>query len=117
VGVHDNIHIPRESMPNWIWYIIEVAIVIAASMIIAHVITTALVETVAISLGHGDALDSFAGLTIYSEKFLILPNEIQAEIASFLNWIYYGIVGAVFFGWYIIIRTLILKKSILENRF
>jgi hypothetical protein len=103
VGVHDNIHIPRESMPNWIWYIIEVAIVIAASMIIAHVITDTLIETVAIS--------------IYSEKFLTLPNEIQAEIASFLNWIYYGIVGAVFFGWYFIIRTLILKKPILENRF
>lgn len=28
---HDNIHIPRESFPNWIWYAIEAIIVIGIS--------------------------------------------------------------------------------------
>jgi len=32
------------------------------------------------------------------------------------NWIFWGIAGAIFVGWYIIIRWLILKKPILENR-
>ena len=117
MGVHDNIHIPRESFPNWIWYGIEFAIVLAVSMLIARAITDSLVETVAFSLGHGDALDSFAGLTISSAKFQSLPDEIEAQIVGFLNWIFYGIVAAIFLGWYIIIRTLILKKPILETRY
>ena len=86
-------------------------------MLVARQITDSLVETAAISLGHGEALDSFAGLTIYSEKFKSLPNEIEAQIVGFLNWIFYGIVAAIFLGWYIIIRTLILKKPILETRY
>lgn len=117
MGVHNNVHIPRESWPNWIWYAIEFAIVLAISMLIAREITNSLVETVAISLGHGGELDSFAGLTIYSEKFQSLPDEIEGQIVSFLNWIFYGIVAAIFLGWYIIIRTLILKKPILETRY
>ncbi len=32
------------------------------------------------------------------------------------NWVFYGIVTLVFFVWYIVIRGLILKKPILENR-
>ncbi len=114
---HDNVHIPSESWPNWIWYAIEFAIVLAISMLVARAITDSLVETVAISLGHGEALDSFAGLTIYSAKFQSLPDEIESQIVGFLNWIFYGIVAAVFLGWYIIIRTLILKKPILETRY
>lgn len=86
-------------------------------MLVARAITDSLVETVAISLGHGEALDSFAGLTIYSAKFQSLPDEIESQIVGFLNWIFYGIVAAVFLGWYIIIRTLILKKPILETRY
>ncbi|MDX1441904.1 MAG: hypothetical protein R3237_05550 [Nitrosopumilaceae archaeon] len=33
---HDNIHIPRESFPNWIWYAIEAVIVIVISFAIAY---------------------------------------------------------------------------------
>jgi uncharacterized membrane-anchored protein len=29
--VHDNIHIPSESFPSWIWYVIEVTLVIVIS--------------------------------------------------------------------------------------
>lgn len=33
------------------------------------------------------------------------------------NWVFMGIVGIIFFIWYIVIRGLILKKKILENRY
>ena len=32
---HDNIHIPSESFPNWIWYAIEAVIVIVISFAIS----------------------------------------------------------------------------------
>lgn len=79
---HDNIYIPSESFPNWIWFGIEAAIVFAISMVVAMQIT-----------------DSISGLE---------PN-IQ-------NWVFYGIFGFEFFIWYIVIRSWILKKRILENR-
>ncbi len=31
MGVHPNIHIPKESWPSWTWYAIECIIVIAVS--------------------------------------------------------------------------------------
>ena len=33
------------------------------------------------------------------------------------NWVFMGIVGAIFLIWYIVIRSLILKKKILENKY
>jgi len=32
---HDNIHIPRESFPNWIWYVIEASLVIVISFAVS----------------------------------------------------------------------------------
>lgn len=83
MGVHNNVHIPKESWPHWIWYAIEFGIVLAASMLVSREIT-----------------DSIEGL----------DPQLQ-------NWVFYGIVGAIFFGWYMIIRTLVLKKKILDNRY
>jgi len=40
-----------------------------------------------------------------------LPDE------GMLNWIYWGIVGGIFLGWYLIIRGGILKKPILGNSY
>ncbi len=78
--VHDNIHIPGESFPHWIWFVIEVTIVMAISMLVSREIT-----------------DSIADLDPLAQ-----------------NWVFYGIVGAIFFIWFIIIRGLILKKKILS---
>ena len=39
MGVHPNIHIPKESFPHWIWYAIECVIVIAISLLISREIT------------------------------------------------------------------------------
>ncbi len=78
--VHDNIHIPGESFPHWIWFVIEVTIVMAISMLVSREITDSITD-----------LDPLAQ-----------------------NWVFYGIVGAIFFIWFIIIRGLILKKKILS---
>ncbi len=36
---HDNIHIPKESFPHWIWYVIEISIVGAISFLTSSKIT------------------------------------------------------------------------------
>lgn len=83
MGVHNNVHIPKESWPSWIWYAIEFFIVLAISQVTAQQIT-----------------DSISGLDPSNQ-----------------NWVFYGIASAIFIGWYIVIRGLVLKKWILENRY
>lgn len=39
---HDNIHIPIESFPHWIWFVIEFAIVLAVSAILSKEATGAI---------------------------------------------------------------------------
>ena len=39
MGIHSNIHIPKESWPSWTWYAIECIIVLAISMITSSKIT------------------------------------------------------------------------------
>ena len=79
---HNNIHIPKESFPYWIWFVIEFAIVMAVSLLVSRQIMGSFQE--------------------YEE--------------TMRNWIFWGLVGSFFLGWYVIIRTFILKKKILENR-
>jgi hypothetical protein len=81
VGVHNNVHIPKESWPHWTWYAIEFGIVLAISMLVSREIT----------------------------------NSIEGLTPDMQNWIFYGIVGGIFLGWYIIIRGLIMKKWIFQN--
>ena len=79
---HDNIHIPTESLPHWVWFVIEFTIVLAVSALISKEIT-----------GTIEGLD-----------------------VGMQNWVFMGILTAIFGGWYIIIRGLILKKPILTGR-
>ncbi len=39
MGAHPNIHIPKESWPNWTWYALEAGIVLAVSMLVSQQIT------------------------------------------------------------------------------
>ena len=39
MGVHPNIHIPKESWPGWTWYAIECVILIAVSLVTSSKIT------------------------------------------------------------------------------
>jgi len=36
VVTHDNIHIPTESFPHWVWFVIEFVIVLAVSALISR---------------------------------------------------------------------------------
>ena len=81
MGVHNNVHIPKESWPHWTWYAIEFGIVLAISMLVSREIT----------------------------------NSIEGLTPDMQNWIFFGIVGGIFLGWYIIIRGLIMKKWIFQN--
>ena len=82
MGVHNNVHIPKESWPHWTWYAIEFGIVMAVSMLVARAVTDSILEL----------------------------DPVQQ------NWVFYSIVGGIFLGWYIIIRSLVLKKPILDRR-
>ena len=35
--------------------------------------------------------------------------------AQIQNWVFFGMAGAIFVGWYLIIRGLILKKPVLQH--
>jgi len=52
---HDNIHIPKESFPHWIWYVIEIAIVLALSLVASSKIT-----------------DSIEGLTPETQNYVFI---------------------------------------------
>lgn len=114
VGAHNNVHIPKESWPNWTWYAIEFGIVLAISLLLAREISDYILGDVARHLGHGNALESWTAVDIHSKEFQELTREIRDPIIAISNWIFYGIVGAIFGGWYIVIRSMVLKKRILR---
>jgi hypothetical protein len=82
VVTHDNIHIPAESLPHWVWFVIEFTIVLAVSALLSR-----------------EIMGGFEGLE-----------------ETMQNWVYFGLLTAIFGGWYIIIRGFILKKPILTGR-
>lgn len=55
MGAHPNVHIPKESWPNWTWYALEFGIVLAASMLISREIT-----------------DSIEGLAIDTQNYVFM---------------------------------------------
>ena len=109
---HDNVHIPTESWPNWTWYALEFGIVLAISLVIGWKVSDQILHNVAMSLGFGDALESWIGISVHSPEFKALDDAIEGKIVSMSNWIFYGIVGAIFGAWYLVIRGFILKKKI-----
>lgn len=46
-----------------------------------------------------------------------ITNLIEGLTPDIQNWVFMGIVGGIFLVWYIGIRSLILKKKILENKY
>ena len=42
MGVHPNIHIPKESFPHWIWYAVECVLLIAISLVASSKITNSI---------------------------------------------------------------------------
>ena len=83
MGVHNNVHIPKESWPNWTWLAIEFFIVMAIAALSSREIVNMIAK---------DATPDMQ------------------------NWYFFGIIGAIYLGWYIGIRWMILKKKVLETR-
>lgn len=110
---HDNVHIPSESWPNWTWYALEFAIVLAVSMVVAWRVSDAMLPAVAAAAGHADALASWDGISIHSAEFRALAADVETRIVTMSNWAFYAVVGVVFLAWYVLIRGLALKKRIL----
>ena len=104
---HDNIHIPGESFPHWIWFVIEFSIVLAVAAVIAWQITPTFENMVITQIMECEQKSHITECS---------PAEEAAPDEGILNWIFWGIVTAVFFVWYVVIRSLILKKPILQNR-
>ncbi len=73
MGTHDNIHIPKESFPHWIWYVIEIAIVLSLSLVASSKIT-----------------NSIEGLTLETQNYMF----IGIVGIFFLVW-YIGIRGFI----------------------
>ncbi|MCY4490078.1 MAG: hypothetical protein OXC46_01275 [Thaumarchaeota archaeon] len=46
-----------------------------------------------------------------------ITDSIEGLAPDTQNWLFMGIVGVIFFAWYIIIRGMILKKKILDNKY
>ena len=72
--------------------------------------------------------ESWPSLTWYAIEFGIvlavsmlvsreITNSIEGLTPEIQNWVFMGIVGAIFLVWYMVIRSLILKKKILENKY
>ena len=109
---HDNVHIPTESWPNWTWYALEFGIVLAISLVIGWKVSDQILYNVAAAVGHGDALESWIGISIHSPEFKALDDVIETKIVAMSNWVFYGIFGTIFGVWYLVIRGFILKKKI-----
>ena len=101
---HDNVHIPKESWPRFSWFLIEFALVMAVALVIAWQ-TSPVFEDYVFSFGWDcEQVSQQTQCSIAEEA------EVSQEM---LNWIFWGIVGAVFLGWYLLIRGIVLKKYVL----
>lgn len=46
-----------------------------------------------------------------------IVNSIEGLAPDVQNWVFFGIVGGIFLGWYLILRAVVFKKPILGNRY
>jgi len=64
------------------------------------------------------AIEFFIVMAIAALISREIVNYIAKDAAPAMqNWYFFGIIGAIILGWYIGIRSLVLKKKILETRY
>jgi hypothetical protein len=100
----NNIHVPSESWPFFSWSIIEFAIVIAIAIVISWQINPFFEDSVVMNGWECEQESQETNCTI--------ADEATVQQTS-LNWIFWGIVGAIFAGWYLGARRFVLKRKIL----
>ena len=100
----NNIFVPKESWPKFSWFLIEFAIVIAVAVVIAWQTSPLFEDYVIVNGWECEQVSQETQCSLAEEA------EVNQEM---LNWIFWGIVGAVFFIWYMLIRGIVLKKKVL----
>ena len=100
----NNIHVPSESWPFFAWSVIEFAIVIAIAIVISWQINPFFEDYVVMNGWECEQESQETNCTI--------ADEATVQQTS-LNWIFWGIVGAIFAGWYLGARRFVLKRKIL----
>jgi hypothetical protein len=100
----NNIHVPSESWPFFTWSIIEFAIVIALAIVVSWQVNPFFEDYVVMN-GWECEQES-------QETNCSIAEEATVQQTS-LNWIFWGIVGAIFAAWYLGARRFVLKRTIL----
>ena len=100
----NNIHVPSESWPFFTWSLIEFAIVIALAIIVSWQVNPFFEDYVVMNGWECEQESQETNCTIAEEKTVSQTS---------LNWIFWGIVGAIFAGWYMVARRFVLKRKIL----
>ena len=100
----NNIHVPSESWPFFSWYVIEFAIVIALAIVVSWQINPFFEDYVVMNGWECEQESQETNCTI--------ADGATVQQTS-LNWIFWGIVGAIFAGWYLGARRFVLKRKIL----
>ena len=102
----NNIHIPKESWPKFSWFLIEFAIVMAVAVVIAWQTSPIFEDLVIMNEWNCEQISHITECSIAEEA------TVSQEM---LNWIFWGMVGAIFLIWYLLIRGIVLKKYVLQN--
>jgi hypothetical protein len=100
----NNIHVPSESWPFFTWSIIEFAIVIALAIVVSWQINPFFEDYVVMNGWECEQESQETNCSIAEEATIQQTS---------LNWIFWGIVGAIFAAWYLGARRFVLKRTIL----
>jgi len=100
----NNIHVPSESWPFFTWSVIEFAIVIALAIVVSWQINPFFEDSVVMYGWECEQESQETNCTIAEEATVSQTS---------LNWIFWGIVGVIFAGWYLGARRFVLKRKIL----
>ena len=100
----NNVHVPSESWPFFSWYVIEFAVVISIAVVIGWQTSPLFEDSVVM---YGWECEQVSQITDCS-----VSDETEMQQTA-LNWIFWGIVGLVFAGWYLGARRFVLKRNIL----
>ena len=100
----NNVHVPSESWPFFSWYVIEFAIVISIAVVIGWQTSPLFEDSVVM---YGWECEQVSQITECSTS-----DEPEMQ-QTMLNWIFWGIVGLVFAGWYLVIRRIVWKRKVL----
>ena len=100
----NNVHVPAESWPFFSWFVIEFAVVIAIAVVIAWQTSPYFEDSVMMYGWECEQESQETNCSVAEEK------SVNQEA---LNWIFWGIVGLVFAGWYLVIRRIVWKRKVL----